>query len=171
MAKNSAIIYELLYDACEQGHAYAQYSIALKLYNAANFDHRNTDINTVIYYYELASRQGLADASSALSKLYIDGDFIDKNVKKAAQYLKLAAEQGNIDAMVEYSKALIAGNWFDEEIETNISQAFMWLTKASRYDHPEGTFFLGKMYLAGLSVEKNDQKAKELFQKADDLGY
>lgn len=59
---------------------------------------------------------------------------------------------------------------YDTGDESYYADVFEALTKAAEKDHPDATNLLGRFYLKGYGVEKDEKKAMELFLRSAELG-
>ena len=71
--------------SCSECKSYQAFAILL---TKGNDD--DLDINTVLHFYETAANQGSPDAAAALSKIYLDGDYVKKNEKYLLGFDSLA---------------------------------------------------------------------------------
>jgi TPR repeat protein len=86
---------------------------------------------------------------------------------KIVKMLSLAANNGHLDAQLAMGYAYKKGTIFDKDQML----ANVWFTKAASHNNPDAIYELGLMSNFGLKVEKDQEKAIELFQKAKDLGH
>jgi TPR repeat protein len=83
-------------EAAEQGHAKAQFRLAI-LYRGFVNDVPE-DLDQAIHWYRKAAEQGHLDAQLSLGMMYYKGSGIERDLKEAEKWLSLAADQGNQDA-------------------------------------------------------------------------
>ena len=169
--------------AAEQGHRSAQYNLGL-LYDkekqyataiywykkAADQDHLKATYNLgwiyadqgepdqAIIYYEKAVAQGHVSAAHNLGLIYDDR----KQIPDAIHCYGLAAEQGHVSAT--YNLGLIYYH------QKRYERAFELFQKSAQKDHGKSYGYLARCYEFGYAVEKDMEKAKELYQIAADKG-
>ena len=146
-----------------------------------------------------AAEQGNARAQANLGVCYLDGVGVKQDGELAILWSKRAAEQGLDKAMLNLALAYYRGvgvkrdeqesmRWFtraaekgDPEIQLRVAlcmkqlgyneQYSMWLEASVAGGCPDAIFEQATRYREGTEVEKNPQKAMELYQRAADLGY
>ena len=91
--------------------------------------------------YKKYARVGYADAMSALGEFYYHGYGTDKNLRKSLSMFKRATKYGAYSAPVKV--ALLS---LTEPSLQNIDDAFKYLKKAAKQNHPDANFLLGMMY-------------------------
>ncbi len=89
---------------------------------------------------------------------YNQGDLVS-----AISWYRKAAEQGHVGAQVRLARIL---DYSEENAE-----AVMWYQRAADQGDPEAQFELAGQYASGDAVERNLDKALELFQQAADRDY
>jgi TPR repeat protein len=82
---------------------------------------------------------------------------------KALDHFKAAATAGDADAQF-YTGLMYAQA--EGVAKKNIPEAVRWYEKAVARDQPDAMIALARMYLVGFGVERNVDKAMELFNKA-----
>jgi len=83
-----------------------------------------------------------------------------------SKYTK-AAEKGNVVSQYNLAITYLTGENF---VAKDIEKAFYWFNKAAEQGDAQAQFNLGIMYLNGDGVEKDINKAIELFKKAEKGG-
>lgn len=118
-----------------------------------------------IEWFTKAAEQGDSEAQVRLGDFYNDTTIVETNYQKTVELYKKAAEQGNINAKFNLFKmfryACDGEQWYEEVVD--------WCTKEAEqeiYAQNE----LGDMYYKGDGVEKNYQKAFDLYTKAAKQG-
>ena len=81
--------------------------------------------------------------------------------------LEVLAYEGDTEAQVMLGRMLEYGT---EDVRQNFAEAISWYQMASDSGNPEGTNALGYFYLTGTGIDKDLNRAKELFQTAVDGG-
>ena len=134
-------------------------------YNLANAYHHgrgvSRDLIEATHWYRKAAIQGNKDSQFALGKLYAL-----KQPKESFRWMRMAADGGHAMAQCETAKAYLYGTGAPQ----NPGLAFDYFQLATKQDHPEGTFLLGKIYYEGYGTERNQQKGITLIKKAGSLG-
>lgn len=140
---------------------------------------------------------GDATAQTVLGLRYIVGAGVEKNREEARKHLKNAADQNNRDAQwllsycssdraeIERCRKAAAENGHSAAqcamgaacseragaVEHKDPEgAFHWYSKAAEQKNAKGLYGLALCYLEGIGVEKNWNKAHELYEQAADLG-
>src|SRR6185437_7681246 len=90
--------HELYHRAAEQGHASAQYNLAVCYYNGTGVE---KDEQKAVECYKKAAEQGVASAQYNLAVCYENGTGVEKDKQKAVEWYQKAAEQG--DAKAQYN--------------------------------------------------------------------
>jgi len=112
--------------AARGGSIEAQFSLA-KNYSSNHLGENIQDQDKAIFWYEVASERGHADAQYALGALYFYGTpeiQIDK--KKGFEWLLKSAQQKNPSAMSDIGRAYYYGDF----IEKNEEEGVKWLNMA-----------------------------------------
>lgn len=120
--------------SAEAGYDFSQYTLAKFLQN----DKRITE---AAGWYEKAALQGNPYAAYQLSKLYLTGEGVPKDIEKAAQFLRTSAQAGNQYAQYALGKLYLAG----QELPRDQDQAGYWLTKSATQENEYAQFLLCHM--------------------------
>ena len=152
-----------------------------------------------VEYFRQAAELGCARAQANLGVCYLDGIGIESDGKLAILWCKRAAEEGLDKAMLNLALAYYRGvgvehseeecfRWLiraaekgDPEIQLRVAlclkqlgydeQYATWLEASAASGCPGAIFEQGERYLEGRGVEKNTEKAMELYQQAADSVY
>jgi TPR repeat protein len=116
--------------------------------------------------YESAANQGDADAQNNLGFMYLKGDGIDKDAKRAIVWFEKAANQGNATAQHNLGFMYLKG----EGVEKDAKCAIGWFEKAANQGNARSQYNLGIIYLKGEGVEKDAKRAVVWFEKAENQG-
>ena len=122
----------------------------------------------VKFYERAIYLDSTSDAGVELYKIYSEGKFgFPRDMAKAVSYLKPVAEGHTLSAALHYGKLLT-------DIDSDYCDEFLgvkYLNIACEAGYAEAYYRLGKLYEVGFGVPKDTTKAKELIQKAKELGY
>lgn len=107
-------------------------------------------------------------AQNALAVQYLYGEGCPVNIREALDWLKTSAEGGNVDAAKNLSLIYRTNEFIPTDMETSIQYAIM----AAEATYPElnPLYDIADMYCNGNGVEKNLQKALELYKIVADNG-
>lgn len=103
---------------------------------------------------EKNAKSGDIAAQVAVGNAYLNGDGVEKNLKKAAKWFYLAAKAGNKDA----ENTLLS--FHSKELE-----------KYAKEGNAEAQFCVGEFYYNGTDVEKNLKKAAQWYDMAVAQGH
>lgn len=121
------------------------------------------DMVQALSWYKKAAFSGNAEGKYRLGVYYLKGGGgLKVDRKKGISLLGEAAEAGNVNAC--YHLGVVS-----EEVK-DYRRAVLWYEYAAEQDHPAAFYALGKLYSAGLGVEKDLVRAGELFRRAAELG-
>jgi tetratricopeptide (TPR) repeat protein len=127
------------------------------------------DLGQLALAVGLAQRaeEGRPNAQYGLSKLYEYGLGFDKNADKAWQLAVAAAEGGSPAAQL-----YVGTKYYNPSDRSgkDPAKAASWYEQAAAQGLADAQFFLGVMYLKGVGVAKDINKAEELFQLAAKQG-
>jgi len=129
---------------------------ALDLYNKGYFA-------KAVTIWQKEAEQGQPQAQFNLSRAYLTGKGIDKDLDQAQQWLEKAAT-GNYPPAL-HNQAL---QFLEEQ---KISPALKRLEKAASQNFPASLYSLGKMHQAGLTGPENPEKAFSLIKSSGELGF
>ena len=100
-------------------------------------------ITAAVYWYEKAAGQGNSYAAYRLGKMYLQGEELPKNARRAEQYLTTAAEMGNEYAQYALGKLYLTGR----DVERDLDAADYWLTQSADQGNQYAPFLLERMAL------------------------
>ena len=101
-------------------------------------------------------------AADELGGVYSNGEGIEKDINKAKQWILLVANHGHAIAMNNLGNLYFA--------ESEYTKANEWYEKAGEAGYDWGWYNLAGSYCDGNGVEKNMQKAVQLYEKAYEIG-
>lgn len=126
--KSAAVLFR---KAAEQGHAIAQFNLAL-MYELGRGVAK--DEQQAVFWYQKAANQGHAVAQTCLSSMFSEGRGVAKNDQEAAYWFRKAADQGhpkaqfNLGLMYELGSGVIkndklAAYWYQAAAEQGFTMA------------------------------------------------
>ncbi|XP_072368800.1 DAP3-binding cell death enhancer 1-like [Scyliorhinus torazame] len=158
-AKDYDMAFSCLMIAASQGYSKAQYNVGV-CYELG----RGTikDIEKAALYYSRAAAQGhnMAQFHWAKYLLHVKPGRTIGDTQEAIQQLEKAAKSG-----IKEAQAYL-GVFFTKEPHQDLERAARYLTMASASGDPASQYYLGICYQKGWGVQKDFQRAVELYQKA-----
>ncbi|EXX72669.1 uncharacterized protein OCT59_024352 [Rhizophagus irregularis] len=163
-SKNMEKAFNLLLDASEKNHEFAQYFAGSCYYYG-----RGTTKNDKLAfeYYEKSANNNFTHGQLDIGYFYINGIAVKKDSKKAFYWYEKAANNGNIMAMYYLGNCYKNGN----DVEKDYNKAFEFFKKSAEGGYPRGINLLGYCYEIGIGTKIDTQKAFKLYQKSANLGY
>ncbi|MGM9638687.1 MAG: tetratricopeptide repeat protein [Butyricicoccaceae bacterium] len=110
---------------------------------------------------------GEASAQDILGTLYLVGEKVEKNERKACYWIKKAAEQGVATSQVNYGVAVQQGLG---GIESDYAEAIAWFLKAAKQNEDTAQYNLGLAYSTGKGVPRDPEEANKWFKLAAENG-
>ena len=104
-----------------------------------------------------------------LGLCYIDGNGIEKNIKKGLELCEQGAEMQGVDGILQLAMLYESGTTDTNEI-VDYSNSFKCYKKAAELGDDEAIYMLGHYYRYSLGVDKDYNKAMEYFQTAAEKG-
>lgn len=150
--------------AAKQGHAQAQYQLALCYEEGKCLVE---DYQSAVTWYQKAADQGHVSAQYKLAYCYEKGLGVAKNAAQALQWYRKAAMQGDAKAQCAFGRCYADGIG----MEKNATKAVEWYKKAAEQGYAEAQCALANCYSRGRGVVQNKQKATEWYQKAAEQNY
>lgn len=113
------------------------------------------DYETAANEFIPLAKRGDHRAMYALGSMYVAGQGVEKDLKKAFELFKEAAQNGRADAMYKL------GVMYEEGVGTKKStkKAIRYYQKSAKLGYPLGQYHLGLMYLNGSGVKQNSINA------------
>ena len=142
--------------AAEQGHAAAQFAWGL----SRDLD-GGDDLEAVKWYGEAAT-QGHTEAQYFLGRKIAEGQGVPRDTELAAEWYRAAAENGHLEAQYALAGLL--------EKDENAVDASRWYRRAADQGHASAQLRLGRMYLSGAGITRDDEQAEFWIRKAADQG-
>ena len=123
---------------------------------------KTRNVAEAIYFWEMASEKGSADASYQLAWIYDVGNGVEKDLTQAYKWYSKAAEQG------ELRSQLMMGNYYyaTRSGHQDLGKAAHFYELAAKKGHAGAQFMLAILYDKGLGVERNAEKALVWMQAA-----
>ena len=148
----------------ETGSTSAQIILGKQYYEGKRF---GIDRDKAFLWFYKAARAGNAEAMYYLGRCYQSASGVDFDYNKGMEWIKKAADLGNAAAQCEWGTR----NWAKVGI-TDSEKADMvhWLKLSADQQYPQAMWTLGLCYEIGYGVMANKDTAKELEEKAAELG-
>jgi TPR repeat protein len=146
------------------GNTFACYLLAKLI--LAEENPTKDEINKAIEYLREASEGGNQFAQYSLGKVYLNGNFVEKDIYKAVELFKLSSEQGNEYAAYQLGKLYLKG----EDIAKDILSSMKWLLLSAEKGNQYGQYLLGKIYLIGEDVPRDKEEATRWFTLSAEQG-
>jgi TPR repeat protein len=118
--------------------------------------------------FEKAAATGDTSAMNSLGLAYYEGREVVRDETLARQWFEKAAAAGNTSAM--NNLGLIYEHPDSVSARPEYEKARFWFEKAAAAGDAAGMFHLGVMYEESEGVVRNDQTARQLYQKAAAAG-
>lgn len=115
----------------------------------------NGDFEAAANEFIPLAKRGDHRAMYALGSMYVAGQGVEKDLKKAFDLFKEAAQNGRADAMHKL------GIMYEEGVGTkqNIKKAIRYYQKSAKLGYPLGQYQFGLMYMNGKGVKSNPVNA------------
>lgn len=117
------------------------------------------------WYKDAADNNGTANAAHSLAFMYMNGEGVPENEKKAVDYFMIAAEGGITQAQRIIAQEYVSGDILSRDYEA----ARVWMEKAANKGDAQAQLMLGRYYVSDFGYN-DDQKAFEWFEKAAEQG-
>lgn len=95
--------------------------------------------------------------------MYMNGESIPENEKKAVDYFMIAAESGIIQAQRIIAQEYVSSDILSRDYEAEAAR--VWMEKAANQGDAQAQLMLGRYYVSDFGYN-DDQKAFEWFEKA-----
>jgi len=146
---------------------FATVSLFANDFDLAIKDYEKGDYVKALNTFYMLAKNDDAKAQYNVGFIYANGLGVEKNLMLAQQWYEKAAKQGN--GAAQYNLAQL----YQEEGQKDAhayEKAKYWYEKAIEAEIKDAYTNLGVMYLEGLGVEKNQNKAFGFFEKGASLG-
>ena len=124
---------------------------------------KHNDVKQAFYWYEKAAQNNHTDAMVDVGAFYIFGYHVERNIGKAIEWYKKAALLNSPVAI--HNLGFLC--YQDKELHDT---AINFFAKAANLGYADSAYMLGIMYLQGLGVEKDAQKARDYLILSNKLG-
>jgi len=114
-----------------------------------------------------AANGSITVAKYKLSKMFLNGDGVERDITKAVEWLKQAAMEENEFAEYALGRLYLQG----EEVEKDTVAAEEYLLKAASRGNKYAAYLLGKEYLSGENFAKDAMKAVEYLELAAEKDF
>ena len=143
---------------------------------------RHRDVNKAWKYYRKAAHYGYHWGCYNVGKCYMEGQGVAKDDDEARKWFRKAADQDNVWAkvglaelgdavcMTEVGDCYYCGSAESQNLHRNPDEAYKWYLKSAEGGYHWGYFNVGKCYVEGIGVAKDDDEARKWFRKAEELG-
>jgi len=186
---------KLFTELAEQGHPFAQFSLAQFYHNGTGM---KQDLQMALRLYEASAKNGVREANTMIGNLYASGEIGKVDLAKAAKYFTKAAEKGDVSALMTLGAFYKKGTGVEKDFEKSFNcykaaadqgyltaqynvgvnyfagmgvthdfkKAAYYFDIAARRGHLLAKMNLGNMYYYGYGVDKNWEKSRELYREA-----
>lgn len=113
--------------------------------------------------YIILAEEGITSAQRFVGWMYFLGEGTDKDLSHALRWFSKAAESDDDEAVYGCARIYLKNKEYELARE--------YLNKGEKIDYPPSIFRLGLLYMNGLGVEKNGEKAYQYFSKSAGLGH
>ena len=130
------------------------------------------DPATALRFFEKAEEIGVYAANDILGIFYTYGSIVEQDPTRALEILLEGAHAGYTDcesSIEQYAYSYYSGN--DFLIDINFGTAFQYYQALTEFDNPRATYNLGMLYLYGLGVSPDHDKAMKLISESADAGF
>ena len=141
----------------------------------ADSDNIGVSIRDILYFYEFAANSGIKSAIRELIEVYMEGnEQIEQNQFKAIELYEKLDDLTNLDVKVAIKivQCYLSGIGCEKGSESDIKAFSLLKNIAKSCNSGKAYYLLGLMYMGELGDIKYDYyKAKECFEKSEELGY
>lgn len=143
-------------EAAKAGFAPAQLMLGDLLLTAPE---KHTDAAAALNWVHRAANQKFAAALAYLAAAYSDGEFVERDEKKAAHYQRAAAENGDGG-----SAFLLGTDLLEKGDDDSIAEGLKWIRSAASKNNVHAMGHLGRIYAFGLYGIRADTELAKIFQ-------
>ena len=155
--------YEYFKIAASQNHPRANWLIGKMLLEGQIGKKQEEDLEKAFKYLKKAEELGSIAATNTIGLCYLNGFIpsLQKNEKKAIKYFKTAAKEDYVYAHNNLGKIY--------EEHNDLKNAYDHYIIGASLEESWALNKIGKWYLEGIYIEKNEKKAYEYFSKATEV--
>lgn len=132
-----------------------KYNQALKYKNE-----RNGDLQRAFEIFNDLLTRNDPSVQYQLAEMYQKGIGTERNINKALELYKMAAAQNYILALLRLGDLYFEGN---QDLAQDYAQALFWYQKIEALGQQHANMRLGEIYMNGLGVNKNPEKAFQYY--------
>ena len=133
--------------------------------------HLRTHISTIPPPSPAAAIQGHTTAAVYLGHIYLYGQGVPTDGKRALEYYEMAAAEGDCEAQYQVGAMRLSGTY---GVEQDFEEAHRWLCKSMKQGYAEATHLLARMYHLGIAPTTDGgnswRRARALYKDALHLG-
>lgn len=156
---------EFFVQSSQMGYAWAYNNLGWN-YEQGNGVEKN--LNKAFELYKIAAEADCVLGQRNLGYCYQYGNGTEIDMSQAYRWYSRAAEIGDSVAQCKVGHFLQYG-WGD--VAKDETQAVEWYKKAADQNNAEAQCYLGICYYCGISVERDIDRALELYEKSANCGY
>ncbi|MGL4848159.1 MAG: tetratricopeptide repeat protein [Clostridium sp.] len=141
----------------------------MKYYVLAAENGVNESINKLLKIYKQLSANGDNEATFLLGEIYNFGEWVERDEHEAFYWFDKACGLGNDTARVkcaEIALEIADGLFVEEEIK-----CIEWYNISSNNGNREAQYKLAQLFEKGIIVEKDEERARNLYIKSSENGY
>jgi TPR repeat protein len=117
--------------------------------------------------WEESRARGHTGATVALARLYLTGQGVSRNHRRAFELFQEGANVGDRSAQLELARLYADGRG----VETSHEDAALWFFSAAKAGEPAAQYEMGRIHELGRSVPANDAEAATWYRSAATAGY
>lgn len=148
--------YEMYKISSEKGYNQSDYILGFFYYEGKYVD---KNYKNALFYWKKALDNGVKEAGYNLAMMYLKGYGVEVNKEKSEYYLKIAADSGYVEAYFSL------GNIFYGKKEYKEAARY-WEKAYIKGDNKSGKS-LANLYLYGIGIDKNIEKAKKILEEIE----
>jgi len=172
VAKWDAISQAEVERAAERGELTARHYLGYCYTEGHRFG-ANTSLG--LDWYERAAKDGYLPSIYNIGTIYERGLGVTRDVTNAVHYYEVAAQAGYARAQYILAKRLHESLLAHEvpardEVPPDIGRAIFWYRRAAAQNYSAAAYELGRCYLWGHGVARNEERAVEFLRQAADAG-
>lgn len=151
-------------NAAERGHGTAKDYLGDCYYNGQGVSQSYTE--AAKWYQDAADNHGNGSSAHSLAFMYMRGEGVPADERRAIDYWHIAADNGITQAQRIISREYLTGEYLVRDND----KAKKYIEMAAEKGDAEAQFTLGRYYVSDMGFD-DDQKCFEWFMKAAEQGY